>query len=162
MRRLAAALLALALVGPATAQTPARKTEDALQAERRKLQQTEQQLREERRKAAEARARESSLLAELEKIEQGLLAKQQEITRLDRRIRRTQGEVTGLRSEIRNLEDQRSGQEDALSRRLRAMYRMHVEGGALPVLLGGDDPVARAVALRHLTRLAALDARMIQ
>jgi septal ring factor EnvC (AmiA/AmiB activator) len=162
MRRLAACLVALALAGPATAQTPARKTEEALQAERRKLQQTEQQLREERRKAAEARARESSLLAELEKIEQGLATKQQEITRLDRRIRRTQGEVTGLRSEIRNLEDQRSGQEDALSRRLRAMYRMHVEGGALPVLLGGDDPVARAVALRHLTRLAALDARMIQ
>ena len=77
MRRLATGLMALAaLVGPATAQTPARKTEDALQAERRKLQQTEQQLREERRRAAEARARESSLLAELEKIEQRLAAKQ--------------------------------------------------------------------------------------
>ena len=162
MRRIALALLAVATVGPALAQTPAKKTQDALQAERRKLQQTEQQLREERRKAAEARARESSLLAALEKVERGMAAKKQEIIRLDRRIRRTQGEVVGLRSEIRTLEDQRSGQEEVLARRLRAMYRMHVEGGALPVLLGGDDPVARAVALRHLTSLAALDARMIQ
>jgi len=162
MRRLALTLLAMTAVAPALAQTPAKKAEEALQAERRKLQQTEQQLREERRKAAEARARESSLLAELEKIERGLAAKHREIGRLDRRIRKTQSEVVGLRSEIQSLEDQRSSQEGALARRLRAMYRMHVEGGALPVLLGGDDPVARAVALRHLTSLAALDARLIQ
>lgn len=163
MRRwLALTLLAVTAVGPALAQTPAKKTEEALKAERRKLQQTEQQLREERRKAAEARARESSLLAELEKIQRGLAAKRREIRRLDGRIRRTQSEVVGLRSEIQSLEDQRSGQEEALARRLQAMYRMHVEGGALPVLLGGDDPVARAVALRHLTSLAALDARLIQ
>jgi murein hydrolase activator len=162
MRRLALALLALTVVGPALAQTPARKADEALQTERRKLQQTERQLREERRKAAEARARESSLLAELEKIDRGLAAKRREISRLDSRIRRTQGEVVGLRTEIQGLEDQRSDQEEALARRLRAMYRMHVEGGVLPVLLAGDDPVARAVALRHLTSLAALDARMIQ
>lgn len=162
MRRLVLAVLALALAGTAGAQPAARKTEDAIQAERRKLKQTEQQLREERRKAAEARARESSLLAELEAVERSLAAKRREITRLDRRIRRTQSEVLGLRSEIQSLEDQRAGQEEALARRLRAMYRMHVEGGALPVLLGGDDPVARAVALRHLTSLAALDARLIQ
>jgi murein hydrolase activator len=162
MRRLALALLALTVVGPALAQTPARKADEALQTERRKLQQTERQLREERRKAAEARARESSLLAELEKIDRGLAAKRREISRLDSRIRRTQGEVVGLRTEIQSLEDQRSDQEEALARRLRAMYRMHVEGGVLPVLLAGDDPVARAVALRHLTSLAALDARMIQ
>jgi murein DD-endopeptidase MepM/ murein hydrolase activator NlpD len=39
---------------------------------------------------------------------------------------------------------------------------MHAQGGALPLLLSGDDPVARAVAVRHLTSLAALDARLIQ
>jgi murein DD-endopeptidase MepM/ murein hydrolase activator NlpD len=42
------------------------------------------------------------------------------------------------------------------------MYKVHAQGGALPLLLSGDDPVARAVAVRHLTSLAALDARLIQ
>jgi len=42
------------------------------------------------------------------------------------------------------------------------MYRMHAQGGALPVILSGDDPVTRAAAVRHLASLAALDARLIQ
>jgi len=49
-----------------------------------------------------------------------------------------------------------------MAQRLRAMYRLQVQGGALPVLLSGDDPVAQAVRLRHLTTLATVDARMIQ
>ena len=32
----------------------------------------------------------------------------------------------------------------------------------MPVILSGDDPVTRAVAVRHLASLAALDARLIQ
>ena len=60
-----------------------RRGEDSIQAEQRKLQQTEKQLREERKKAAEARARETSVLAELEEIDQRLADKQREIARLD-------------------------------------------------------------------------------
>ena len=70
--------------------------------------------------------------------------------------------MTGLRGEVQGLQRQRAGQEQALSRRLRAMYKMHAQGGALPLLLSGDDPVARAVAVRHLASLATLDARLIQ
>jgi septal ring factor EnvC (AmiA/AmiB activator) len=158
-RRLVA--LALLLVAaPALAQAP--KKEDAIQAEQRKLRQTEQQLRDEKRKAAEARARETSVLAELEQVEQRLADKLKDIARLDTRITRTQAEMTGLRGEIQQLQKQRAGQEQALSRRLRAMYKVHAQGGALPLLLSGDDQVARAVAVRHLTSLAALDARLIQ
>jgi len=102
------------------------------------------------------------VLAELEQIEQRLADKRKEITRLDSRITRTQADVTALRGEIQLLQRHRSGQEQALSRRLRAMYKVHAQGGALPMLLSGDDPVARAVAVRHLTSLAALDARLIQ
>jgi murein hydrolase activator len=159
-RRLAAALTLLAVAGPVFAQAP--KKDDPIQTEQRKLRQTEQQLRDEKRKATEARARETSVLAELEQVEQRLADKHKEIARLDTRITRTQGEVTGLRGEIQQLQKQRSGQELALSRRLRAMYKVHAQGGALPVILSGDDPVARAVAVRHLTSLAALDARLIQ
>ena len=152
------ALVVLATV-PAGAQP---KREDTLQSEQKKLQQTQKRLKEEREKAAEARARETSLLAELEQIERRLAEKQAEVARLDKRIRRAQADIAALRGEIGKLLGQRSGQEEALARRLRAMYRVHAQGGALPVILSGDDPVTRATAVRHLTSLAALDARLIQ
>src|SRR2546428_6283971 len=60
------------------------------------------------------------------------------------------------------LEGQRGGQEEALARRLRVMYRVHAQGGALPLILSGDDPVTRAMAVRHLASLAVLDARLIR
>jgi septal ring factor EnvC (AmiA/AmiB activator) len=146
---------------PATKRDAARK-EDPIQAEQRKLRDTEQQLQEERRKAAEAREKETSLLADLEQIEQRLADKHRQIGRLDTRIKRTQTDVVALRGEVNGLETQRSQQERALARRLRAIYKVQAQGGALPLLFSGDDPVARAVALRHLTSLAALDARLIQ
>ena len=159
-RRLLVALALVAVAAPALAQAP--RKDDPIQAEQRKLRQTEQQLRDEKRKAAEARARETSLLAELDQVEQQLADKHKQIAKLDTRIGRTQTEVTGLRGEVQGLQRQRAGQEQALSRRLRAMYKMHAQGGALPLLLSGDDPVARAVAVRHLASLATLDARLIQ
>lgn len=158
-----AAVLGTTLVAAslAAAQAP-RRGEDSISAEQRKLQQTERQLREERKKAAEARARESSVLAELEVIEKRLASKQREIARLDARMKRAAGEVQSLRGEVRQLEAQREGQQAALARRLRAMYKVHVQGGALPLLLTGDDPTTRAAAIRHLGSLASLDARLIQ
>jgi len=159
-RRLLAVLAILSLAPPVLAQAP--RKDNSIQAEQRKLRQTEQQLRDEKRKAAEARARETSLLADLDQVERELAAKKKQITRLDGRITRTQAEVTGLRGEIQQLQKHRAGQEQALSRRLLAVYKMHAQGGALPLLLSGEDPVARAVAVRHLTSLAALDARLIQ
>ncbi|HXH82906.1 MAG TPA: peptidoglycan DD-metalloendopeptidase family protein, partial [Candidatus Tectomicrobia bacterium] len=158
----AALLIAGAVLGggpPVWSQ--AKKGDDALQAEKRKLEQAEQRLKEERRRAAEAKARESSVLAELEEVEKRLEAKQKEITRLDARIRRVQADVAGLRAEIRQLERSRSGQQELLAARLKAIYRMHAQGGALPLLVG-NDPVARSVAIRHLASLATLDARLIQ
>jgi murein hydrolase activator len=159
-RALTAAIVILAVSAPVLAQSP--RKDDSLQSEQRRLRQTEQQIRDEKRKAAEAKARETSVLAELEQVERRLADKRKEISRLDVRISRTQAELGGLRSEIHGLQRQRSSQEEALGRRLRAMYKMHVQGGALPMLLSGDDPVARTVAVRHLASLAALDARLIQ
>jgi len=133
-----------------------------LQSEQKKLQQTQKRLKEEREKAAAARARETSLLAELEQIEQRLGEKQAEVGRLAARIKRTQADIATLRGEIMRLEGQRGGQEEALARRLRVMYRVHAQGGALPLILSGDDPVTRAIAVRHLASLAVLDARLIR
>src|SRR5437879_10384225 len=151
-------LLAMLTAVPAAAQP---KRDDSLQAEQRKLQQTQKQLKEEKERVAAARARETSLLAELEEIDRRLAAKQGEVARLDGRIKRTQAEVQGFRGEISKLERQRAGQTNALAGRLRVLYRVHAQGGALPVILSGEDPATRAVAVRHLGSLAALDARLI-
>lgn len=158
-----AVALALAVAGAAAAQTGPRKAEDAnISSEQKRLQQTEKQLREEKQKATEARAREKSLLAEIELIQRRLAEKQREIARLDARIKRAAADVRSLRGEIQSLEALRSAQQAALGRRLQAMYKVHVQGGTLPALLSGDDPLMRAAAVRHLTSLASLDARLIQ
>jgi murein hydrolase activator len=159
LRVLVPLVLLIALAAPAGAQP---KRDDTLQGEQKKLQQTQKRLKEEREKAAAARARETSLLAELEQIDQRLAEKQAEVARLDARTRRTRSEVGALRAEVARLEGQRGGQEQALARRLRVMYRVHAQGGALPLILSGDDPVTRATAVRHLASLAVLDARLIR
>lgn len=162
-RRALAALLALLTAAPAAAQVAQQpRRDDSLQTEQRKLQQTQKQLREEKERVAAARARETSLLAELEEVDRRLAGKQAEVARLDGRIKRTQAEVQGFRTDISKLERQRAGQMNALAGRLRVLYRVHAQGGAVPVILSGDDPVTRAAAVRHLSSLAALDARLIQ
>ena len=155
-----AVVLALSLVAAAAA--PAQKREDPLQAEQRKLRETEKRLRDERGKAAEARRRESSLLAELEQVERSIAAKQADVARLDARIKRLQSEIEALHGEIGRLEHSRTGQESALARRLRVMYKIHAQGAALPLILGGEDPAAQASVIRQLGSLAAMDARLIQ
>jgi septal ring factor EnvC (AmiA/AmiB activator) len=159
---IALGVVAAIIAGTAAAQTGSKKAEDPISAEQKKLHQTEKQLREERQKAAEARARETSVLAELEVIEQRLADKQREIARLDTRIKKAAGDVQTLRGEIQGLEGQRAGQQAALARRLRAVYKVHLQGGALPALLSGEDPATRVAAVRHLTSIASLDARLIQ
>jgi septal ring factor EnvC (AmiA/AmiB activator) len=138
------------------------KRDDPIQSERRKLEQTQKQLREQREKVAEARRRETSLLAELEHIDRRLADKRRDITRLDGRIQRVQAEIQGLRGEIQKLETSRGGQQDALARRLRIIYKIHNQGAALPVLLAGGDALARVAVMRQLGNLATLDARLIQ
>jgi septal ring factor EnvC (AmiA/AmiB activator) len=138
------------------------RRDDPIQSERRKLEQTQKQLREQRKKAADARRRETSVLAELEQIGRRLADKQREVTRLDGRIRRVQAEIQGLRGEIEKLETSRGSQQEALARRLRTLYKIHNRGAALPLILSGDDPITRAAVIRQLGSLAALDARLIQ
>ena len=157
------ALAAGLALSAADAQMPkpvARGGED-LKTEQRRLQETQRQLNEERAKAAAAAKRETSLLAELETIDKSLVEKKAEVARLDGRIEKAETELRGLRGDIGRLAGRRSEQEEQLTRRLRALYKMQAEGGAVPVLLGGDDPMRRAVAIRALTGLAAVDARLI-
>jgi septal ring factor EnvC (AmiA/AmiB activator) len=159
---LVVALLAACLLAQARAAFPAAVPRGEIGEKERALQQTQRQLREERAKAAEARRREASLLSELDGIDKGLVAKRRQVAALDARVRHTQTEIAELRAEIGRLEIQRVGQESALSRRLRALYKLQAQGGAVPALLAGEHPLERAVRLRHLTTLATVDARSIQ
>jgi murein hydrolase activator len=152
-------LAGLLIALPASAQN---RREDPLQTEQRKLQETQRQLTHEREKAADARRRETSVLAELEQTERRLAEKQREVNRLDARMKRAQADIGTLRGDIDRLGGQRTGQENALALRLRAMYKIHAQGAALPAILSGDDPLTRAVAVRQLANLAALDAKLIQ
>jgi septal ring factor EnvC (AmiA/AmiB activator) len=161
MIRLAtAAALALALAGaPAAAQ----KREGADIGEKQQdLKQTQKRLNEERQKAADAKKREAGLLTELESIDKRVTDKRRQVVTLDGRIKKAQADIGDFQADIRKLGRQRLGQEEVLERRLRALYKLEAQGGALPLLLSGDDPVAKAVQLRHLTTLATVDARLIR
>jgi septal ring factor EnvC (AmiA/AmiB activator) len=138
------------------------KRDDPLQSERRKLEQTQKQLKEQREKAAAAKRRETSLLAELEQSDRKLADKQREVSRLDGRIQLVQADIQALRGDIAKLETSRGGQQDALARRLRTIYKIHNQGAALPLILAGEDAAARADVIRQLGSLAALDARLIR
>jgi len=107
--------LALILVTSALPVGAQPKRDDPVQAEQRKLQETQNQLKQEREKAAEARRRETSLLAEIEDTERRLAQKQRDVARLDDRIKRAQAEVAALRGDITRLESYRSEQEEFLA-----------------------------------------------
>jgi septal ring factor EnvC (AmiA/AmiB activator) len=164
MRRIARSilvgLLAVAVASPALAQK--RDKPGDLHNTQRDLRNTQKRLGEERAKAAAARKREAGLLAELEAVDRQLKKKRRLVARLDGRIRKAQSEVGKLQADIARLQRRQTGQEGLLERRLLVLYKLRAEGGVLPLLFSGDDPLAQATRLRHLTTLATVDARMIR
>jgi septal ring factor EnvC (AmiA/AmiB activator) len=160
-----ALLLAIApvlLVSVVQAQAPKREGAAEIGDKQRDLQQTQKRLREERQKAADARKREAGVLSELEAIDQRLTVKRKQVAVLDGRMRKAQADIGDLQGEIGRLQARRSGQEEVLGRRLRALYKLQAQGGVLPIVLSGADPVEQAVQLRHLTTLATVDAQLIR
>ena len=145
----------------ALAQVPKRESAE-IGDKQQDLQQAQKRLFEERQKAADARKREAGVLSELEAIDRRLSDKRQQVAALDARLKRAQADIGEMQGEIGRLQSRRSGQEDVLGRRLRALYKLQAQGGVLPIVLSGADPVEQAVQLRHLTTLASVDARLIR
>ena len=148
---------------PATAQQPApakARPSGDLKTEQQRLQETQRQLTEQRAKAAEAKKRETSLLAELETIDKTLADKKGEVAKLDTRIDRAEADLKSVRGDIGRLAGRRSEQEEQLMRRLRALHRVQTQDGPIPLPLD-DDPARRAAAIRSLASLSAADARLI-
>ncbi len=153
-------LLTLTAATPALGQKRVKAPD--LGEKQRDLRETQKRLGEERAKAADARKREAGLLAELETIDRRLTEKRRQVANLDARIQKAQSDIAGLQGDIGRLQGQQTGQEEALGRRLRALYKLQVQGGVLPLLFSGDDPLVQATQLRHLTTLATVDARLIR
>src|SRR6185503_5945371 len=109
---------------------------DDLKAEQQRLQETQRQLNEQRAKAAEAKKRETSLLAELETIDRTLVDKKGEVSRIDARIERAEADLKVVRGDIGKLAGRRSEQEEQLMRRLRVLHKVQGQSETLPVLLG--------------------------
>lgn len=162
MRGRVALLVVLALGLVATPAAAQRREDSQLREKEKALSQTHKQLREERAKAQAAKRKEASLLAELESIDRQLQEKRRRLQLLNGRIRKAEHELTLLQRELRRLQGQRAGQQEALARRLRILYKLQAQGGALPLILAGEDPLSQAVQLRHLTTLAGFDARLIR
>jgi septal ring factor EnvC (AmiA/AmiB activator) len=141
--------------------TFAQHNDEKIKQNEKALGQVKSRLKEEQAQASAAKKKESSLLAQLESIEQTLAVKRRELQRLDQRLRTAQQDVTQFERDIQRLEGQRSGQESALSQRLRALYKLRAQGGVLPAMLSREDPTSQAVALRHLTQLAVVDGGLI-
>ena len=162
LRILPGLLAVVFAAGLAGAQGHAKREGPDLGDSERTLQQKQRQLKEERAKVAQAKKREASILAELDETERRITVKRRQVAVLDARVKKAQADVFGLQGEIGRLEVQRAGQEEALGRRLRLLYKLQSQGGVLPLVLSGDDPVAQAIRLRHLTTLATVDARSIR
>lgn len=139
----------------------AQKADEKIKQNEKALGQVKSRLREAQAEVQTAKKKEASLLVELESIERDLASKRRELQKLDRRLRGAQLEVTRFEGEILRLEAERGGQESALAQRLKAMYKLHAQGGVLPAILSRQDPTAQAVSLRHLTTLASVDVRLI-
>jgi septal ring factor EnvC (AmiA/AmiB activator) len=154
------AVLAVCLLW--TAASAQRREDSQLREKEQALSQTQKRLREERAKAQAAKKKEASLLAELEAIDRELTGKKQRVRALDGRILKARHEVSLLQREVRRLEGQRAGQQEALARRLRTMYKLQAQGGVLPWVLAGEDPISQAVQFRYLTTLVLADTRLIQ
>ena len=161
-RRALVFIAAVTVLGAAAPATSQKRDGGEIGQKQHDLQRTQKRLSEERQKAAEAKKREASVLADLEAIDRRLTDKRRQVAALDERIKKAQADIADLRSDIADLAREQSGQERVLERRLRALYKIEAQGGALPLILSGDDPVARAVQLRHLGTLASVDARLIR
>ncbi len=159
--RLAAIAGLLLTLGVSLADAQPRRDSE-LGDKQRDLRETQRRLSEERAKAADAKRREAGVLSDLEATEKRLGDKRRQIAVLAGRMKRAEGHIGELEREIAGLHDRRAMQEEALARRLRALYKLEVQGGALLWLLAGQDPVGQAVQLRHLAALAAVDARLIR
>lgn len=142
-----AALLALPAPAPAAGGDPARR-----------LEAVERAIRELDRGLAREARRRRDLRRELRRAEEALAASARELAAAEAALAAGRRRLQRLRAERERLEAERAALRRALEELVRTAYRLHRQG-LLPALLGGEDPLAAARALRYYGYLAGAAAR---
>jgi septal ring factor EnvC (AmiA/AmiB activator) len=157
----AALLLLLAAAPGAAAAGPARSREAgaggaALKAQKEALGEVRRQLDQARTRATAARTREVSLLAELEEMERTVAHRRADLTRLDARIVRLEGELKALEGVQGRVAEDMVLLKGLLVERIRSLDRLRRAPGA-PGWIGETQALARGRAAEDLARVVGLD-----
>jgi septal ring factor EnvC (AmiA/AmiB activator) len=147
-----AVLLALGCLWAAAAGA-APKPAAELKQKKEALGEMRRQLEDARAKASAARSRESSLLAELERMDRTLARKRVELTRLDRRIVLQEAEIERLENQRGRVAEDIVEQQGSLGAQLRLLAALQ-SGPLPPGWLGEPAETARDRALDDLARVA--------
>jgi septal ring factor EnvC (AmiA/AmiB activator) len=150
--RVLALLLALGWLWAAAA-VAAPKPAAELKQKKEALGEVRRQLEDARAKASAARSRESSLLAELERMDRTLARKRVELTRLDRRIVLQEAEIERLENQRGRVAEDIVEQQGSLGAQLRLLAALQ-SGPLPPGWLGEPAETARDRALDDLARVA--------
>jgi septal ring factor EnvC (AmiA/AmiB activator) len=150
--RVLALLLALGWLW-AVAAVAAPKPAAELKQKKEALGEVRRQLEDARAKASAARSRESSLLAELERMDRTLARKRVELTRLDRRIVLQEAEIERLENQRGRVAEDIVEQQGSLGAQLRLLAALQ-SGPLPPGWLGEPAETARDRALDDLARVA--------
>jgi septal ring factor EnvC (AmiA/AmiB activator) len=151
----------LCLLAVATGVAAAPRGGDPLRTKQKALGEVRRQLGEAQAKASAARKRESSLLAELERIDRTLKAKRGELARLNARIVELEGELVRLEGHRERVSEDAALQEAQLAARLGILARL-VATPAPPAWLGEAERLGRDRAVADLTRLAGQDVARLE
>jgi septal ring factor EnvC (AmiA/AmiB activator) len=130
--------------------------EAALKAQKEALGEVRRQLDQARTRATAARSREVSLLAELEDMETTVARKRRDLTRLDARIVRLEGELKGLEGVQGRVAEDMVLLKGLLVERVRALDRLRRAPSA-PGWIGETEAQTRGRAAEDLARVVGRD-----
>ena len=149
-------VLAAGLPAPGAGAAPPPAGRQNLKAKQDALGEVRRQLDEARERASAARQRETSLLAELERIDRTLVAKRGALQQLDRRIVQVEGELDALEGRRDRVAEDLVSQQAALSARLETLAWL-AAAPAPPAWAAGATAFARRRAVADLAGIARDD-----
>ena len=149
-------VLAAGLLAPGAGAAPPPAGRQNLKAKQDALGEVRRQLDEARERASAARQRETSLLAELERIDRTLVAKRGALQQLDRRIVQVEGELDALEGRRDRVAEDLVSQQAALSARLETLAWL-AAAPAPPAWAAGAAAFARRRAVADLAGIARDD-----
>ena len=128
--------------------------------ERSRLQSIKEQLKDKLSFFRKLEGEEKGLLAELKKIDQNLKKQQEQLDKYKERFQAHNSELTKLEASLEQLEKKHRQNQNALAKRLRAIYKMG-ELGYLTPLFAMSRHANVQQQLKYLQRVSESDQRLI-